>query len=73
MCPPFEFMWSTCFLIVDQDMDGEAVTAALATTPGPDCLKDVLPKLGQRLKVYKAFQEHITVYAFLAHKCVNCT
>lgn len=42
-------------------MDGEAVTAAFATNPDPDCLKEVLPKLGQRLRVYKAFQEHINI------------
>lgn len=35
-----------CMRCVDQDMDGEAVTAALASNPGPDCLKRVLPKLG---------------------------
>lgn len=46
---------------VDQDMDGEAVTAALASNPGPDCLKGVLPKLGPRLKVYKAFEDYMKV------------
>ena len=46
---------------IDHDMDGEAISTALGTKSGPDCLKDVLPKLGQRLKVYKALQEHIKV------------
>lgn len=42
-------------------MDGEAVRAAFAATPGPDCLKDVVTKTGPRLRVYKAFQELIKV------------
>lgn len=37
-------------------MDGEAITVIFTTSPGPDCLKDVLPKLGQRLKVYNALR-----------------
>ena len=40
----------------EQEMDGEAITAVFTTSPGPDCLKDVLPKLGQRLKVYNALK-----------------
>ncbi len=46
-------------------MDGAAISAALATCPGPDCLKGVLPKLGQRLKVYgalKALYEELQVH-----------
>ena len=37
-------------------MDGEATAAAFATCAGPDCLKDVIPKLGSRLKVYNALK-----------------
>lgn len=37
-------------------MDGEAAAAAFATCAGPDCLKDVIPKLGSRLKVYNALR-----------------
>ena len=37
-------------------MDGEAITAAFASTPGPDCLRDVIPKLGHRVKVYQAIK-----------------
>ena len=33
-------------------MDGEAIQEAFASCSGPDCLKAVLPKYGQRLKVY---------------------
>lgn len=37
-------------------MDGEAISAAFASSPGPDCLRDVVPKLGHRLKVYAALK-----------------
>ena len=37
-------------------MDGEATAAAFATCAGPDCLKDVIPKLGIRLKVYNTLK-----------------
>lgn len=51
-----------CFL--DQEMDGEAILMAVSSSPGPDCLKSVLPTLGQRLKVYHAIKtaiEHLEV------------
>ena len=37
-------------------MDGEAIAEAFATCSGPDCLKDVLPKFGQRVKVYNVIK-----------------
>ena len=37
-------------------MDGEALAAAFASCPGVNCLRDVLPKFGQRLKVYNALK-----------------
>lgn len=42
--------------LIDQAMDGEAIYQALGTSTGPDCLKDVLPKFGERLKVYNALK-----------------
>ena len=33
-------------------MDGEAIAVALGSCPGPDCVKEVVPKVGTRLKVY---------------------
>lgn len=42
------------FNVTEQEMDGEATVAALATCFRPDCLKYVVPKLGFRLKVYNA-------------------
>ena len=34
-------------------MDGESLEALLTADKGPDCLKDLIPKLGVRLRVYK--------------------
>lgn len=42
-------------------MDGEAVFDATGCQVGPDCLKDVLPKYGQRIKVYKAIKAALEV------------
>ena len=47
------------FCSADQEMDGEAISAAFASCPGPDSFKAVLPKLGQRLKVYNALKVFI--------------
>ena len=41
-------------------MDGEAVVSAFAACPGPDCLKDIVPKLGQRLKVYHCIRSSLS-------------
>ena len=37
-------------------MDGEAICTALASCPGPDCLKDIIKKAGPRLRVYSALR-----------------
>lgn len=39
--------------VVENEMDGEALVTLLTTVQGPDCLKDLIPKLGVRLKVYQ--------------------
>ena len=43
-------------MILDEEMDGEAIFDAVGLQVGPDCLKDVLPKYGQRIKVYRAIK-----------------
>lgn len=43
---------ASLIISTDQCMDGEALVAAFGVHPGPDCLKDVLPRFGQRVKVY---------------------
>ena len=48
-----------CFIILspgdvaENEMDGEALVTLLTNVQGPDCLKDLIPKLGVRLKVYQ--------------------
>ena len=49
--------------LAEQEMDGEAIMAALGTQPGPDCLRDVVPIYGKRLKVYKAIKVCATIYS----------
>ena len=43
-------------LFVENDMDGDALSLAFAAHSGPDCLKDVVPKYGLRLKLYQAIK-----------------
>lgn len=42
-------------------MDGEAIATAFAITPGPDCIRDVVPKVGVRMKVYQAIKRALEV------------
>lgn len=42
--------------ISDEDMDGDAVAVGLASSPGPDWLKDLVPKVGVRLKIHNALR-----------------
>jgi hypothetical protein len=50
-------------------MDGEAIIAALASCPGSECLKDVLPKpYGTRLKVYNALKTFCEQSQVINHK-----
>ena len=44
---------------IEQGMDGEAILIAFTTNIGADCLRDVLPKLGIRLKVYNALRKEL--------------
>ena len=38
-------------------MDGDANFGAFGCQAGPDCLKDILPKYSQRIKVYHAIEQ----------------
>jgi hypothetical protein len=49
-------------LLIENDMDGEAVSLAFASCSGPDCIKDVIPKYGLRLKVYQAIKREIEAH-----------
>ena len=43
-------------VLTEEEVDGEAIASAFSTQSGPDCLKDIIPKFGQRIKVYKAIK-----------------
>ena len=47
------FLHAGAIGVVENEMDGEAVGTLLAAVQGPDCLRDLIPKLGVRLKVYQ--------------------
>ena len=61
-CRPFEVLQairrilSVICLNTEQDMDGKDIAFGLATAPGPDWLKDVIPALGLRLKVHNSLR-----------------
>ena len=38
------------------DMDGESLVTLIGCKPGPDSLRDVVQKVGPRMKLYKAIQ-----------------
>ena len=48
---PYSTISTTFFGIAEQEMDGKAIAFGLASSPGHDWLKDVVPALGLRLKV----------------------
>lgn len=48
------------FFFLDQQLDGCAITVGMASSPGPDWLKDVIPILGTRLKVHQALRTLLT-------------
>ena len=39
-----------------EEMDGEAIFDAFGCQVGPDCLKDILPTDGQRIKINRAIK-----------------
>lgn len=43
-------------LYSDEDMDGDAVAVGLLSSPSPNWLKDLVPKVGLRLKVHRALR-----------------
>ncbi len=45
--------------VLDQEMDGAAITQTFGTCVGPDCLRDVVSKFGVRIKVYTAIRTHL--------------
>ncbi len=45
--------------VLDQEMDGAAITQTFGTCVGPDFLRDVVSKFGVRIKVYTAIRTHL--------------
>ena len=45
-----------CRYFIDNDMDGESLVTLVSSKPGPDSLKDLVLKVGPRMKLYKAIQ-----------------
>ena len=46
-------------LFAGEEMDGDAIFGAFGCEVGSDCLKDILPTYGQRIKVYRAIKTAI--------------
>ena len=42
--------------VVEQQLDGNAIAFGIASSPGPDWLRDVISTLGTRLKAHQALR-----------------
>ena len=44
-----------CFVVftLENEVDGEALSTLISLIPGPDCLKDLVPKIGIRIKLHQ--------------------
>ena len=51
-------------------MDGEAIMQAFTTFSGTDCLKEIIPTYGERLKVYSAIKSKLEVNP-IYNNCIN--
>ena len=60
-CIGLDYGFNDGLLFTDEEMDGEAIFGAFGCQVGPDCLKDILPTYGQRIKVYRAIKAAIDV------------
>lgn len=54
-------------LPIEQGMDGEAIVSAFGVACGPDCLKEVVKRYGDRLKIYRKLktlieQEQVSLF-----------
>lgn len=43
-------------LLIANAMDGDALVTLVGLTPGPDSLKELVSKVGLRMKVYKVIK-----------------
>ena len=44
------------YTFLENEMDGDSLCTLIGIIPGPDCLKDLVPKVGVRLKVYQCIK-----------------
>ena len=51
---------------IENEVDGDALTTLLRTIPGPDCLKELVPKVGIRIKAYAMIKRYCD-----ADECVS--
>lgn len=63
-------MVSAIFLA--HEMDGEALVTLIGVTPGPDCLKDLISKVGIRLKVYNHIKSVYQTSSVSCHVLISC-
>ena len=57
------------FCLTENEMDGDSLFTLIGLYPGPDCLKDLVPKVGLRLKLYKEIK---ALYDHTAEERVSC-
>ena len=62
--------YNILYIYIDQYMDGEAICQAFATATGPDCIKDVLPRFGERVKVYNAIRTYLELSEVVSYIAV---
>ena len=48
--------------LIKEEMDSETLISTFNALSGPDCLKDVIPKFGHKIKVYKAVKSTMGVF-----------
>ena len=61
-------MFITNFMCSDNDVDGDTLLTLVGLTPGPDCLKELIPKIGTRIRVYKIIKACYDG-AFVSYAC----
>lgn len=50
----FYYLFYSFYL--DNEVDGDALIIMMSTVAGPNCSKEVVPKVGIRMKVYRLFK-----------------
>ena len=53
---------------IDEELNGDAIALGLASDPGPSWLKDIIPKLGLRLKVHNVLRSLLLVILSISYR-----